>query len=179
MCSRRTALCALLAATLAAQEPQPASPPTEAELVALAFPECTVVREEVLLDEGVRGRVRVAADTRDVPERIVRHTAERDGKVVGRAYVDTRRVRTHGQSLLVCVDADGEVARVEVLAFGEPRQYRPRANFLEQFLGLPLGPDLRLRRAIRPVAGATLTANATVDAVRTVLAVHEELGAAK
>jgi hypothetical protein len=37
---------------------------------------------------------------------------------------------------------------------------------------------VRLHRAIRPIAGATLTAGAVTEAVRRVLAIDEVLGAA-
>jgi Na+-translocating ferredoxin:NAD+ oxidoreductase RnfG subunit len=76
---------------------------------------------------------------------------------------------------MVVVGPDGEVARIEILAFKEPPDYIPRDAWYEQFSGRELGPDLELKRAIRPVTGATLTARATTDAVRRVLALHEVL----
>ena len=185
MCSRlqvtlaRSLGAAALAGLVAAQEPEPDAPPTPAELAALAFPECTMQREEVVLSAEQRKRVAEAAEVRAAPVSVVRYTATQEGKSVGAAYVDTRRVRTHGQSLLICVDAAGKVARIEVLAFAEPRQYSPRPEFFASFVGLQLDDQLRLRRKIRPIAGATMSAVASVDSVRTVLAVHAELGARK
>jgi hypothetical protein len=67
------------------------------------------------------------------------------------------------------------VGRVEVLAFDEPPDYLPRAEWYRQFDGRPLDAELDLRRAIRPVTGATLTARSTTDAVRRVLALHGAL----
>jgi Na+-translocating ferredoxin:NAD+ oxidoreductase RnfG subunit len=108
---------------------------------------------------------------------VQRYVATKDGKVAGYAYVDRRIVRTHAQKLLVVLDAAGKVMRIEVLAFDEPHEYQPRAAFYAQFQGKDLGDPLQPRRGIQPVAGATLTVRATVDAVRTVLAVHAQLGA--
>ena len=66
--------------------------------------------------------------------------------------------------------AGGEVDRIEVLAFREPPDYLPRDAWYQQFAGRGLDPQLELKRGIRGVTGATLTARATTGAVRRVLA---------
>jgi hypothetical protein len=71
---------------------------------------------------------------------------------------------------MVVVRPDGTVGRVETISFDEPPDYLPRGAWYRQFDGRALDPELELRRAIRPVTGATLTARATTDAVRSVLA---------
>jgi len=169
----------LFAAMLAAQTPAKveASAPTEAEAAALAFPGCVVREETATLSAEQQQKAKEAAKVDAVPEKVVRYVATKDGKVVGHAYVDRHTVRTHAQKLLIAVDGDGKVQRIEILAFDEPRQYRPRAAFYEQFQGKGLTDDLQPRRGIQPVAGATLTVRATVDAVRTALAIHAQLGA--
>ena len=48
----------------------------------------------------------------------------------------------------------------------------PRKGWYEQYEGQELDDDLALKRDIRPVTGATLTARATTEAVRRVLALH-------
>jgi hypothetical protein len=84
-------------------------------------------------------------------------------------------VRTLEETVMVVVDPDGRVARVEVIAFDEPPDYLPRAEWYRQFDGRPLDAELDLERAIRPVTGATLTAVATTAAARRVLALHRAL----
>ena len=108
---------------------------------------------------------------------IARYVAVRDGVVVGRAYVDTHVVRTKRESLLVSLDTDGRVQRIDVTAFLEPPDYQASARWLRQYNQRPLDDDLALQRAIRSMAGATLTAVATTDAVRRVLAVDRVLEA--
>lgn len=158
-------LVALLAAGLGAQQI------TASEALGLAFPGATVRCEEVELTTAQREAAQKAAG-HEVPARVVRHVATKDGVVVGVGWIDVRKVRTHSQTLLVAVDAKGVVQRVEVLAFAEPKQYRPRPEFFAQFVGRTLDSELQLRRAVRPVAGATMSAKAAVEAVRTVLALH-------
>ena len=175
----RATACTLFAAVLAAQAPAKveASAPTEAEAAALAFPGCVVVQQTASLSAEKQQLAKDAAKVDAVPASVVRYVATREGKVVGHAYVDRRTVRTHAQKLLVVLGADDKVTRVEILAFDEPREYRPRAAFYAQFQGKDLRDELQPRRGIQPVAGATLTVRATVDAVRTVLAIHAQLEA--
>lgn len=49
----------------------------------------------------------------------------------------------------------------------------PREEWYHQCDGEDLDDDLSLKRDIRPVTGATLTARATTEAVRRVLAIHQ------
>jgi hypothetical protein len=79
-------------------------------------------------------------------------------------------VRTKRESLLIALDADGALRRIDVTAFLEPPEFQAPAAWLAQFDGRVLNDDLALNRAIRPVAGATLTARATTEAVRRVMA---------
>jgi hypothetical protein len=101
--------------------------------------------------------------------------AFRGGQPAGTAWFDTHRVRTLPETLMIVVDGQGRVGRIEVISFREPEEYLPRGAWYEQFLGKTLEPSLQLKRDIRPVTGATLTARATTDAVRRVLALHRIL----
>ncbi|MBI3262247.1 MAG: FMN-binding protein [Acidobacteria bacterium] len=150
---------------------------TREEALALAFPGATIRAERVFLTEAQQKRVAALAGV-DVPSILIaRYVASRDGRVIGRAYLDTHIVRTKRESVLISLDASGLVKRIDVTAFLEPPEYRARDAWLGQFGGRALGEDLQLQRAIRPMAGATLTARATTDAVRRVLAVDRVLTA--
>jgi len=149
---------------------------TTDEALALAFPECEVRRETVYLTSAQEARARKLAGT-ELEGAIARPwIARRDGKIVGTAYLDTHKVRTLKETLFVVVDPAGRAVRAEVLAFAEPQEYLPRASWYEKFAGRALDDELRVKRAIRPVTGASLTVSATTDAVRRVLALHTVLG---
>lgn len=149
---------------------------TAEEAVALAFPGCEVQRETLYLTAEQEKRVELLAGTA-LDGAIARPwVARREGKIVGTAYIDTHKVRTLKETLFVVVDLEGRVARTEVLAFGEPREYLPRGSWYEAFRGRALDDELRVKRAIRPVTGASITVTATTDAVRRVLALHKVLG---
>ena len=59
--------------------------------------------------------------------------------------------------------------------FAEPKDYLPRAKWYAQFVGCKLDGRLRLKRGIKGVTGATLTARATTGAARRMLALHQVL----
>ncbi|KAB2956583.1 MAG: FMN-binding protein, partial [Thermoanaerobaculia bacterium] len=167
--SGAVAAVALLAATAAAPARELV---TVDEALALAFPGAAVERRTVFLTTGQRARAEQLAGAPPASAIVHPYEATRDGRRLGTAYFDTHLVRTLQETVMVVVDAQGQVARVEVLAFDEPPDYLPRAEWYRQFDGRALDAELDLRRAIRPVTGATLTARATADAVRRVLAVH-------
>lgn len=151
---------------------------TQDEALRLAFPDCTVARSTAYLTPAQLARARQLAGAPVERALVVRYAATCDGRPGGVAYFDTHRVRTLPETLMVVVDPAGAVRRVEVLAFSEPQDYLPRAVWYGQFPGRRLGPELALRREIRDVAGATLTARATTEAVRRVLALHAVLAPA-
>ena len=91
------------------------------------------------------------------------------------AYFDSHRVRTEPETVMIVVDANGAIARVDILSFDEPTDYFPKRRWLDQFLGRHLDKDLSLNRAIRPMSGASLTGAAIVNASRKILAIHHVL----
>lgn len=150
---------------------------TVEEALELAFPGAETARETLFLtDEQVRTAAEAAGLDID-SAMATRFVARLDGRTVGFGYVDTHRVRTLPETLVVILDAAGSVVRVEVAAFREPIEYMPGDSWYRQFDGEELDRDLELSRDIRPVTGATLTARATTDAVRRVLAIHRAVTA--
>ncbi len=148
---------------------------TREEALAQVFPGAEIRAERVFLTEDQRSAAGAQSGV-DVPSLLIaRYIATDDGNLVGTAYVDTHVVRTKNESLLISLDPEGLVVRIEVTAFLEPPQYMAPEAWLAQYEGQTLNPDLNLNRAIRPIAGATLTARATTAAVRRVLAINSVL----
>jgi hypothetical protein len=147
------------------------------EALAAVYPGADIRAEQIFLTEAQVLQVARRAGGDPASALVARYRATRGGEVVGRAYVDTHTVRTKRESLLVSLDASGRVIRVDVTAFLEPSEFRAPAQWLGQFRGRALDDDLALNRAIRPIAGATLTARAANSAVRRVLAIDEVLQA--
>ena len=118
----------------------------EAALTAV-YPGATVRAEQVFLTPSQRKQVLMRGDTDELPTPVTRYVATKDGKVIGRAYVDTHAVGTRQESLLISLDATGQVLRID---------------------------DLATNRA-RPIAGAALAARETTIAVRRIQAIDAVL----
>jgi FMN-binding protein len=90
-------------------------------------------------------------------------------------YFDSHRVRTEAETVMIVVDANDAISRIDILSFNEPTDYFPKRRWLDQFLGRKLDKDLALNGAIRPISGASLTGTAIVNASRKILAIHHVL----
>ena len=95
-------------------------------------------------------------------------------KLLGYAGLLTRRIRTKDQTALYSISAQGEIQEIELIAFYEPPEYKPRADWLAQFKGKQDDSSLRLRNEIRVVTGATLTAQSFVQGSKLILAVWQK-----
>lgn len=148
---------------------------TRREALETAYPGAEIRAERVFLSAAEKDAAQRLSGEEISSSLVARYVARREGRVIGRAYVDTHVVRTKKESLLICLDAEGAVRRIEVTAFLEPPEYLASAPWYAQFAGRKLNDDLRMSRGIRPIAGATLTAQAATDAVRRALAIDRAL----
>ena len=149
---------------------------TRLEALNVAFPECDVDRQTHYLTDGQQQEIETLAGVELSSALAYTYGATCDGTFAGTAYFDSHLVRTLPETIMVVVDTEGKVMGIEVVEFSEPEDYIPMDKWYAQFDGRPLDRELRLKRAIRGVTGATLTARATTDAVRRVLALHRVLG---
>lgn len=144
---------------------------TQEEALRLAFPKGAVVtRKTAFLSEADRAEVVRRAGGAPPPGLVAYYAATVDGKDAGTAYFDTHVVRTLPETILVAVDPNGAIARIEILSFSEPEEYLPRGAWYGQFPGKTLGDELSEKKGVRPVTGATITVRVTVEAARRVLA---------
>ena len=175
------AVAALLAGPAPAGGDRLHAPPSEVlltvdEALELVFGETPAVKRTHYLTEEQRAAVEDLLGE-ELESAVARPYVARDedGALIGVAWFDTHRVRTKRETVMTAIDADGEVLRVEVLAFAEPKRYLLKDAFYAQFDGEALDDDLVLDGDIRGVSGATLTARATVEAARRALALHAVL----
>jgi len=144
---------------------------TQQEALARIFPPPAVVerRTAYLSDEQVRRVGELSGELQE--HRVVPYyVGLRDGRAVGYAFTDVHLVRTLPESVLFAVDPEGRIRTTEILSFDEPQEYLPGARWLEQLTGRPLDEDLSLKRKIRTLSGATLSARAMTGSARRVLA---------
>ncbi len=146
---------------------------TVEEALKLAFPGARIERRTVYLTEEERGRAGELSGA-PIDHGVVHpYVATVEGACVGTAWFDVHRVRTKNETVMFVIGPDRKLARIELLSFAEPEEYVPRGRWYAQFVGRGLDKELELERGIKPVVGATLTARATTEAARRVLALHE------
>ena len=139
----------------------------------LAFPGAKVERQSLFLTDAEVAEVAKLSGGPRPSALATAYAAMKDGKLVGTGYFDTHLVRTLPETVMVVVSPAGTIARIEVLSFSEPEEYLPREHWYAQFPGKALDEELSVKRGIRAVSGATLTARATTEAARRVLALHQ------
>jgi electron transport complex protein RnfG len=171
-------ICLAAVTLLAGGMPLAADGITREEALAAAYPGATIRAEQVFLKPEQQKQAASRAGEEIHSAFIARYIATQNNQVVGRAYVDTHIVRTKKETLLISLDAAGRVKRIDVTVFTEPAEYEASEPWLRQYTNRQLDDDLGLNRAIRPIAGATLTARATNAAVRRVLAIDAVLSSA-
>lgn len=151
---------------------------TQQEALTAAFPPpATVERRTAFLSPAQLDSVRAAAGP-DAPVDqavVTYYVAERDGRPIGVAYFDSHRVRTLNEVLMIVVQPDDHIRRIEVLRFAEPPEYHAGDAWLQQFEGRALTPELSLKGGIANMSGATLTSHAVTRAARRILALHSQI----
>ena len=150
---------------------------SQQEALRLAFPAgAAVERRTIFLTAAQQKAIQKETGAESPPPALLTcYAGTRDGRELGTAYFDTHVVRTQAETLMILVLPGGTIGRVEVLSFSEPEEYLPRERWYAQFSGRALDGELAMRRGIHAVSGATLTARATTDAARRVLAIHRVL----
>lgn len=149
---------------------------TQTEALALVFPGARLERKEHFLTEEQRQRIQALAQVEVKSRYVVSYEAWNGTELLGVAFFDTHVVRTQQETVMVAISPKKAILRVEVVQFHEPEEYRAPDRWRQQLQGQVLSPKLSLKADIRPLSGASLTAQALVDASRRALAELEVLG---
>jgi hypothetical protein len=173
----KLALLLLLFSTLNAGGHGGTAFPTSEEAIKDLFPGSTLRLDYITLSSPEQKRASDLAGTTVSSKNKLWRVVGEEGELLGFALIDTHRVRNKRESLLISWTEDGRALGPRVLGFAEPLQYLPRAKWYGQFKGKALKDSLRLRGDIDGISGATLSARATVKAVRRGLAIDEVLSA--
>ncbi len=139
-----------------------------------AFPGATKVEEKNIYLSGADSKWIKDRAGVGWPGRVVRaYIGFSGGKLLGFGFIDTHRIRTFNETVMLVVNPNGSVQRSFVLAFHEPKQYQAKASWWQQFKGRTLTSALSLKRDIDSISGATMTSHAGVAVTRRVLALFE------
>lgn len=100
------------------------------------------------------------------------YVGKKDGKILGYAAIESHTVRTKPETLLVVLSPEGQLSRIETLAFHEPPEYQPPQRWYELMYGRPVD-QLDFNTGIQGISGATLSTRSGLSSARKVLAVFE------
>ena len=149
---------------------------TDAEALAIAFPDATRIEQRsVLLDDAAQARVAQQLGYAARDRAVVLREAFRGDVLVGRALVLEEIGRASRLGVVVGLTADGRVDQELLLTYREPRGYEiEREAFRDQYRGKALGDPIRRGEDIRNVTGATLSVDSLSRGVRRALALYAE-----
>jgi hypothetical protein len=146
---------------------------TRDEALNLAFPAvATIDRKTAFLDDQQVHQIQQLAKAKVESKIVTYYVGRADTGVVGYAFFETHIVRTMPETFMAVVSPDGTVKMVEILAFYEPEDYRPSTRWLGQFSHRRISEDLWLKRGVRNISGATMSAHALTEGVRRILATY-------
>ena len=145
------------------------------QALAESFPGARIERRTLALTPADVKHVEASARARSAARLVTAHVAWGGDTLAGAAFTDRRVVRTREALLFIAVAADTSIARIEVLAFFEPPDYRPSPRWLGLFRGRGARAPLTPPRQVANLSGATLTSRAVNESARLALAWFELL----
>lgn len=101
------------------------------------------------------------------------YLGKKGNEILGFAVIDTHIVRTKPETFLLVMDKEGKVKNVRTIAFYEPLEYLPPQKWLNLLKGKELNDKLRLKVGLPSITGATMSSQATIEAVRRNLAIYK------
>lgn len=142
--------------------------------MASAYPGARLERRTIALSVAEQRALAQRAQVRCDARLITAHLAWRGDSLLAAGIVDQRTVRTMPGVFLVVITPDTAIARIEVLAFHEPPDYRPPSRWLGLFGRRRLDDSLWPARSIRNLSGASLSARAVTESARLALATYSQ-----
>lgn len=147
---------------------------TKDEALKQAFPgAATIERFTLFFEEEDVKRIQELSKAKVESKIFNYYTAKEGSRIIGYAVFESHIVRTKPEVFMAVITPRGEVERIEILAFYEPEEYLPPKRWLDLFKGKRLDDQLRVRRGISAVSGATMTVEGLTREIRKVLAVFE------
>lgn len=145
---------------------------TEAEALARAFPGLKPERHSRVLTPAQVAQVEKLARAKVLSPEVTYFEAVRDGRLLGRAYLDTHKVRTMPESVLSVVSPEGHLNMALLLQFNDHPDYVPAPAWLRTLQGKQLDDGVAPGQGVPNIMGSTLSTVALTAAVRRAMAIE-------
>jgi len=142
------------------------------EAMKLHFQEATQISKKsiLLVKDEIKSAQKIAK--RKISDRVFRvFVAKKGDQIVGYGLLHTANVRTKDETALYIIDLKGQMKAIEIIAFYEPPEYLPQKRWLNQFIDATVENELKLKKDIHTISGATLSARAVTDSAKIALSV--------
>ena len=107
-----------------------------------------------------------------LPYKLLRYYTIEYGSKKDIAIILSLRVRTKKTAVLYLIK-DGKISDIEILAFSEPPEYKPKKRWLDSFKGKSIDDKVSLGDDITINSGATLSDRAVTKGARLALAIYK------
>lgn len=147
---------------------------TKEEAIKNVFPAAdTVEKKTVFLNDEEKKQAEELGRVKLDSKMFTFYIGKKGKDTIGYAVFESHIVRTKPEVFMLLINPNGEIERIEILAFYEPEEYLPPKRWLQLFKGKYLNDQLRVKRDIHAITGATLTAEGITREIRRILAVFE------
>lgn len=147
---------------------------TREEALKHVFPDSdNILKRNIFLNKEQVQQIESIAKTKLHSKLYVFYEGKKGNETSGYAVVDTHHLRTKTETVIIVINPDGTLKLAEILAFFEPSEYMPSKSWLQLYQNKTLDDSLWLGRSIPNITGATITSNALMKSIRSILAIYQ------
>jgi len=137
------------------------------EAVRGSFPTVNHIEaRELVLEKGQIAQIQQDAKAAVKPTTYRYYALKHDDQTVGYGILIARKVRTKKAVVLYAFDRNGTLKFTEIMAFGEPPEFKPNHAWMGQFSNKEASAPLKMGSDIPTISGATLSARMVSDGAR-------------
>lgn len=145
---------------------------SKTEALELAFGKAQVENLSLFPDDAQAAKIQQLAKTKLESGLFTFYVGKENGKVLGYAAIESETVRTKPETVMILLDALGELKSVTILAFHEPPEYMPPERWFESLAKRTL-ENMDFSKGVDGVSGATLSTRSALSSTRKVMAVYQ------
>ena len=133
----------------------------------------SVDAKQLVLTKAQHSKIQAKAKAA-VRTKIYRYYEIKSGaKTVGYGVLITRKMRTKKATVLYAFDRSGNLKFTEIMAFGEPPEFKPNTQWMSQFQNANTSQKLTMGKDIPTISGSTLSARGISEGARIARAIYQ------
>ena len=137
------------------------------------FPNAEIKKKNILLKKNQVKQIHKLAKSKLRSNIVTIYVVKQNEKTLAYGIIHTHKVRTKKETVLFTLTPDCKIKDIEIIAFYEPPEYMPPERWLKTFEGKSAKDQLRLKRDIPNITGATLSSKAITLASKQVVSICE------